>query len=293
MEANTSLNEYLEKTSQLIREVFCHPPKVTLSEIQGFDYEGTSPEEEGVPVSFSAISVVGLWYAHPLNREDIATSAWRLDKIDPEDGMLVGIGEWDTFEETLFQIIVSIAAQFGDIAIAVFALTRRTENIVNQATRGLGRAAGALAGQNLGAGLVGRAKSSMGWALVYAIGFEIPIILGLMLFPDAVAQFINGEPEFIATGAKWIFIAALGYISMGLVQVFTQGFNTSGAMVAPMIITVSTMWLFEIPLAFALATYTSLGQFGVPWAIVAGMTLRLVFFTAYYLGGKWLRTGLL
>jgi len=117
MEANTSLNEYLEKTSQLIREVFCHPPKVTLSEIQGFDYEGTSPEEEGVPVSFSAISVVGLWYAHPLNREDIATSAWRLDKIDPEDGMLVGIGEWDTFEETLFQIIVSIAAQFAHEAL--------------------------------------------------------------------------------------------------------------------------------------------------------------------------------
>lgn len=60
-----------------------------------------------------------------------------------------------------------------------------------------------------------------------------------------------------------------------------------------MIITVSTMWLFEIPLAFALANYTSLGQFGVPWAIVSGMTLRLVFFVWYYLTGKWLRTGLL
>ena len=190
-------------------------------------------------------------------------------------------------------VVVGIAAQFGDIAIAVFALTRRTENIVNQATRGLGRAAGALAGQNLGAGLVSRAKSSLGWALVFAIGFEIPVIMGLMLFPEAVAQFINGEPDFIATGAKWIFIAAIGYMSMGLVQVLTQGFNTSGAMVAPMIITVSTMWLFEIPLAFILANYTSLGQFGVPWAIVAGMTVRLLFFVVYYFSGKWLRTGLL
>lgn len=117
MEANTSLNEYLEKTSQLIKEVFSHPPKVTLSEIQGFDYEGAGPEEEGTPVSFSAISVVGLWYAHPLDRENIASSAWRLDKIDPEDGMLVEIGEWDTFEETLFQIIVSIAAQFAHEAL--------------------------------------------------------------------------------------------------------------------------------------------------------------------------------
>lgn len=37
----------------------------------------------------------------------------------------------------------------------------------------------------------------------------------------------------------------------------------------------------------------SLSQFGVPWAIVAGMTLRLLFFIWYYLTGKWLRTGLL
>lgn len=190
-------------------------------------------------------------------------------------------------------VVVGIAAQFGDIAIAVFALSRRTENIVNQASRGMGRAAGALAGQNLGAGLVSRARSSMVWALVFTAGFVTPVILLLMLFPEQIAGFVNSEPEFVATGAAWIVIAAFGYIAMGPVQVFTQGFNTSGSTLVPMIITVSTMWLFEIPLAFALANYTSLGQFGVPWAIVSGMTLRLVFFVWYYLTGKWLRTGLL
>lgn len=93
--------------------------------------------------------------------------------------------------------------------------------------------------------------------------------------------------------SPFLIFGWIGFPEMGLVQVFTQGFNTSGAMVAPMIITVSTMWLFEIPLAFTLATYTSLGQFGVPWAIVASMTLRLLFLATYYFSGKWLRTGLL
>ena len=66
-------------------------------------------------------------------------------------------------------------------------------------------------------------------------------------------------------------------LAMSPVQVFTQAFNTSGSTFAPMIITVSTMWAFEIPLAYALANFTSLGQFGLAWAIVAGMTLWLVY----------------
>ena len=43
-------------------------------------------------------------------------------------------------------IVVFIVAPFGDGALAAFALSRRAENTVNHASRGLGRAAGALAG---------------------------------------------------------------------------------------------------------------------------------------------------
>lgn len=76
-------------------------------------------------------------------------------------------------------------------------------------------------------------------------------------------------------------------------QVFTHAFNTSGETVAPMLITVGALWLFEIPLALALSNLTSLGQFGVPWAIVAGSTLRLTVLAWYFGRGSWLRTGTL
>lgn len=190
-------------------------------------------------------------------------------------------------------IIVGIAAQFGDAALAVFALTRRTENVVNQSARGLGRAAGALAGQNLGAELPDRAKSSIRWAMVYVAAFTAPAILIMILFPTAVANFFNADPQFVSIATTWLVIASIGYIAMSPVQVFTQAFNTSGSTLAPMIITVSTMWAFEIPLAFALANFTPLGQFGLAWGIVGGMTLRLVLFTWYYFTGRWLRTGMM
>lgn len=189
-------------------------------------------------------------------------------------------------------VVVGVAAQFGDIALAAFALARRAENVVNQSARGMGRAAGALAGQNLGAGNTQRASSAVRWAMLFGLSLTGPFIALLIVFSEAVAGFFNADPDFISTASQWLIIAAIGYISMSPVQIFTQAFNTSGSTFAPMVITVATMWAFEIPLTFILANFTPLGQFGIPTAIVGGMSLRLVAFTWYYFKGNWLRTGL-
>ena len=212
---------------------------------------------------------------------------WRLIKIGAPasvTNMQRGFGQL---------IVVGIVASFGDGALAAFALTRRTENVVNQSSRSLGRAAGALAGQNLGANLPERAKSSINWALTYITAGTLVIVIGFLVFPDAVASFFNSDTEFVAQASTWITIVAVGYLSMSAVQVFTQALNSTGDTMAPMVITLSTMWAVEIPLAFALSLLTPLGQFGVPWAIVAGMTLRLLAFIWYYSKGRWLRTGML
>lgn len=190
-------------------------------------------------------------------------------------------------------IVVFIVAPFGDSALAAFALSRRAENTVNHSSRGLGRAAGALAGQNLGVGYTDRARQSLLWALIYAGVASIIVAAVFFTFSDQVASFFNSDPEFVSQAAIWLQILAIGYFSMNAVQVFTQGFNTSGATFAPMVIMLSTMWLVEIPLAFALSQFSPLNEYGVPWAIVIGMTIRAIAFGVYFLQGKWLRTGLI
>ena len=189
-------------------------------------------------------------------------------------------------------IVVFIVAPFGDGALAAFALSRRAENTVNHSSRGMGRAAGALAGQNLGVGQKSRAKQSVVWALAYAGVASLLVGAIFLVIPDRVASLFNSDPDFVAQAATWLQVLAVGYFSMNAVQVFTQAFNTTGDTFAPMVIMLSTMWLVEIPLAFALANLTGLGEFGVPWAIVTGMTVRMVAYGAYFLRGSWLRTGL-
>ena len=190
-------------------------------------------------------------------------------------------------------IVVLIVAPFGDAALAAFALSRRAENTVNHASRGLGRAAGALAGQNLGVGNTARARQTMIWALLYASVASVSVAAFFLIFPTQVASFFNSDPDFVAQASIWLQILAVGYFSMNAVQVFTQGFNTTGDTFAPMVIMLATMWLVEIPLALVLSQFTSLEEFGVPWAIVIGMTIRMLAFGVYFMQGKWLRTGLM
>ena len=188
-------------------------------------------------------------------------------------------------------IVVALVAPFGDGALAAFALTRRAENLVNQSSRGMGRAAGALAGHNLGAELPGRARSAVKWAAIYSAAASLALTALLVAFPEPLVRLFGSDAEFVSHAANWVVIMAVGYLSVSLVQVFTQAFNTSGDTFGPMVITLATVWGVEVPLALLLSLLTPLGEYGVAWAIVIGMTVRLGLFIWYYLRDGWLRTG--
>ena len=120
-------------------------------------------------------------------------------------------------------VVVGVAAQFGDVALAAFALARRAENVINQSSRGMGRAAGALAGQNLGADLTDRARSAVRWGMLIGFGMAAPTLVLLIAFPEPIAGFFNSDADFIAISSTWLVIATIGYIFMCPVQIFTQG----------------------------------------------------------------------
>jgi Na+-driven multidrug efflux pump len=50
-----------------------------------------------------------------------------------------------------------------------------------------------------------------------------------------------------------------------------------------------TMWGVQIALAYFLSRYTSLGVYGIRWAIVAGIMVRGVIYPAYFASGRWKR----
>ena len=215
------------------------------------------------------------------------TLMWRLIRVGAPAAMT---GMQRSSSQLILLVVVS---SFGDGPAAAFALSRRAENVVNHASRGLGRAAGVLSGQNLGAGYVDRAKSSIAWAIVYSAVISVLAMILFISFPAQIASFFSDSTEFVAHTSTWIFILAFATFPMSSVQVFTQGIASTGATVAPMVITLITIWLVEVPIAVMLSYYTPLGSIGTPWGVVVGNMVRAAAFFVYFSKGRWLRTGMI
>ena len=212
---------------------------------------------------------------------------WRLFRVGLPAAMT-------SMQRSISQLVLLVCvSRFGDAPVAAFALSRRVENIVNNTSRGLGRASAAVAGQNLGAGYINRAKSSLSWALVYSAILSAIAMTLYLLFTEEIAAVFNGDPNFIGHMTTWLIILAIATFPMSSVQVLTHGISNTGATVAPMNITLTTMWLIEIPMAFGLALLTPLDSGGVPWGIACGNGVRCLAFLWYFYRGSWLKSGVI
>lgn len=202
-------------------------------------------------------------------------------------------------------ILVVLVAPFGDIALAAYSLSQRVQMFANLGQMGLGQAAGVLVGQNLGAQSVQRARATTWWALGYSVLASLLVGAIIFLFARTVLTLFSREETLLEVAVPWVQIMVVGFFALGAGNVFTQIFNTAGDTVLPMVVTLGSVWLVELPLAIILSGQASnwlslgwtlslpsvagLGQFGIAWAIVLAVAVRLAVYLPYFLWGPWFK----
>ena len=73
----------------------------------------------------------------------------------------------------------------------------------------------------------------------------------------------------------------------GVVVVLMNCLNGMGITLIPMVTTLTTMWLIQVPMAYTLPKVTDLGVYGVRWGIVTAIVMRAVIYTVYFKRGRW------
>jgi putative MATE family efflux protein len=186
-------------------------------------------------------------------------------------------------------VLVGLISPFGTDAVAAHSVCQRVELIVFMPVMGVGMASGVLAGQNLGAGLPERAEKS-GWLAVgLATGFMIICCTVLLLGAENIVRIFNAEPGLVEIGGTFLRIAAAGYLMIGSVIVLQYCISGVGDTLPAMIFSVTIVWGVQMPLAFALPRITSLGVYGIRWAMVAAIFVGVVAFLTYFRLGRWKR----
>ena len=208
---------------------------------------------------------------------------WRLVKI----GLPASVtGAERTFANlTLMWFVVP----FGTAAVAAHSLIERIDVFAHMPTQGFGMAAGVLAGQNMGAGQPERAEKTA-WQAAGLITIAMFIVAGLIwVGAEGLVRLFNSEPELVKIASTFLKIQIVSYLMFGLVVVLMQCLNGVGDTVIPMLTTLLSMWLVQVPLSFYLSRFTTLDVYGVRWGIVSAIVVRGLIYAAYFKSGWWKR----
>jgi Na+-driven multidrug efflux pump len=126
-------------------------------------------------------------------------------------------------------------------------------------------------------------------AMGLAVAVMIIFSMILLLLSENIIGIFNNEPTLVKLGSIFLRIALAGYLGMSVVYIMQNCISGSGDTMPPMIISMVTLWIVQLPLAYLLSRFTGLGMYGVRWAIVAGFVVGAIAYMIYFWQGRWKR----
>ncbi|HYJ79499.1 MAG TPA: MATE family efflux transporter [Longimicrobiaceae bacterium] len=183
--------------------------------------------------------------------------------------------------------LVRIIATFGSTALAGYTVGIRIVLFALLPSWGLSNAAATMVGQGLGAGKPERAEQAVWKAGFYNLCFLGMVGLVFVLFAGPIVAAFTGDPEVRRYGVTCLRVVASGFLFYAYGMVLTQSFNGAGDTWTPTVINLFVFWLFEIPLAYALAVGLGWGPVGVFAAITVSFSLLAVVSAVIFRRGRW------
>lgn len=195
-----------------------------------------------------------------------------------------------------FQVFISMASwvglvrtvsSFGSNAVAGYTIGIRVIIFAILPSWGMSNAAATMVGQALGAKNPDRAEKA-----VWKAGFYNMICLGIaglifVLFARPIILFFTSDPNVIPYGVDCLRTVAYGFLFYAYGMVLTQSFNGAGDTWTPTIINLFVFWLWELPLAYALAIVFGFGPKGVFLAVMIAFSSLAVVSAIIFRRGRW------
>lgn len=185
-------------------------------------------------------------------------------------------------------VLTFLIVSFGTVVTASFGVGANVFNVVIIPAMGFSMATSTLVGQSIGAGNIARAEKVA--RLAATITFCTLTAVGLLCIafaPAIVRFFVPEDPRVIREGAAYIRIVSWSFGFIGLQFALTGVLRASGEMIPAMAIGLVSQWLLQIPLAFALSKYTSLGVDGVWWSTPIVNVATAIVAALWFARGSW------
>ena len=183
--------------------------------------------------------------------------------------------------------LVRIIASFGTDAVAGYIVGIRVILFALLPSWGMSNAAATMVGQALGARDPERAERAVWKAASYNVVFLGIVGLLFVLLARPIIHIFTSDPNVVPYGVDCLRIVAFGFLFYAYGMVLGQSFNGAGDTWTPTIINLFVFWLWELPLAYALAIFLKMGTRGVFLAIMIAFSTLAVVSAVVFRRGRW------
>jgi len=198
--------------------------------------------------------------------------------------------------------LLGLVNRYGATMAAAYAGAAQLWTYVQVPGNALAASMSAMAAMNIGAGrwqrveqialrgcLASLAVSTTATLLIYALGAAFDDLpLRLFIRGDGAD---GAHGEVLAQARRINFIALWGWIALSITMGLFAVVRANGAMLAPTLVFVVTMWLFRVPFAVWLEPW--LGSAAIWWSFPFGSITSALLAWAYYRWGRWRRRPLM
>ncbi len=244
-----------------------------------------------------AISAV-LCYIKLLKMSDLFDLSLKTIRIEPSMALrILRIGVPSGVTQAIMamagMLVLNLTNAMGEVVIACNVIIMRVDGFAMMPNFSFGQAMSVYAGQNVGAGKFDRVAQGGRQGGFMAAGFAAVVTLILMFCGRTLFGFFTETEALIELASQMIRIMAVGYICMSVTQVLGGIMRGAGDTMTPMWISIISIIVIRVPLAYWLAELTKTAEYpdGQPIALygslliswVLGMLMSIIMFWL----GKW------
>ncbi len=220
-------------------------------------------------------------------------TGWVFDKDIFYNSIRIGLpsGFQHTFVAVGMMALMGIVNTFGTNVIAAYSVAQRIDSLAAMFAMNFGQALTSFTGQNIGANKLERVKNGLRSTLVMGSFISVAVTIIVLFFGKQIMGFFTPDELVVSSGTRYLNIVSPFYITFTAMFVIGGVMRGAGDTIIPMFMTLFSLWVVRIPLAFILSA--SMGETGIWWAIPIGWCTGMVLSYLYYMTGKWKTRGVI
>lgn len=187
-------------------------------------------------------------------------------------------------------LLTAIVALAGEQVVAGYGIGNRVLSVLFLIPIAVSRGTETVVGQNLGAGLVARARRGVRVTAVLAAGILALASVVLVVFAEPiVGVFIAGVDRtvVISAGAGYIRIFGLTLVFFAVFRVLIGAFRGAGSTRTAMLLSLLALWFCRLPPPFLLYAVLDWGVDGLWYGMAVGNVVGTLVTLGWYLRGSW------